>query len=87
MFALKWADNVVESYRATYRSADESRIQVYAIRFDDEALAHPTPPEGTRHPPRGATSRVVLGPTVVLLSAGTSNGCFEAIGNYVRSLR
>ena len=86
-FALRWADNVVEAYRATYRLTDESLINVAAVRFDDEQLATPAPPPGTRTMARGITSRVVLGPIVVLISAGASSDCFRAIESYVRSRR
>ena len=86
-FALKWADQVVEAYRATYRSADGFLIDVYAVRFDDPALALPNPPAGLRKMSRDVTSRVVLGPSVVLISTAANNGCFQAINDYVRSLR
>jgi len=86
-FALRWADNVVEAYGATYLSSDDSSINVYAVRFNDEKLATPAPPAGTRNLARGATNRVVLSPTVVLVVAGTRSSCFEAISEYVRSLR
>jgi hypothetical protein len=86
-YALKWADHVVEAYRATYQLADESVIDLAAVRFDDQTLARPTPPPGTRSVRRGVNSRVVLGSSVVLISAGAASSCFAAIGNYVRSLR
>jgi hypothetical protein len=85
-FALRSADNIVDAYTATYVSTDDS-INVYAVRFDDEKLARPEPPAGTRSVPRGATYRAVIGPTVVLVAARTRSGCFEAISDYVRSLR
>ena len=84
---LSWAEDVVEAYRATYRQADGSPIIVAAIQFNDARLATPTPPFGTRSATRGMTSRIVLGPTVVLVAAGASSGCFEAIENYLRSVR
>lgn len=86
-FALRWADNVVEAYKARYRQADASLIDVAAIRFDDERLATSAPPVGTRRASRGITSRVVLGPIVVRIAAGARSDCFQAIENYVRSLR
>ena len=83
---LRWAEDVVEAYRATYQT-DESLITVAAIQFNDARLATSTPPFGTRSAARGMTSRIVLGPTVVLVAAGASSGCFEAIENYLRSAR
>lgn len=86
-YALKWVEHVVESYLAAYRSAEQSPIEVFALRFDDQTLAHDTPPAGTRLPTRGVRRRVVLGATVVLVSAGAESSCFAAIENHVRSLR
>jgi hypothetical protein len=84
---LSWAEDVVEAYRATYWQADGSPITVAAIQFNDVRLATPTPPFGTRSAARGMTSRIVLGPTVVLVAAGASSGCFEDIETYLRSVR
>jgi hypothetical protein len=86
-YRLKWADHVVEAYRARYRSGDESAIDVFAVRFDDEALASPTPPAGKTRVRLGVANRLVMGPTVVLVSAVASNGCFQRINEYVASLR
>ena len=69
-WASRWAEDVVEAYRATYRQADESLITVAAIQFNDERLATLEPPAGTRSATRGMTSRIVFGPTVVLIAAG-----------------
>jgi hypothetical protein len=86
-FALRWADDVVEAYRATYGQTDASFINVAAIQFNDERLASPAPPPGTRNAARGESSRVVLGPIVMFISAGAGSDCFTAIEGYVRSLR
>jgi hypothetical protein len=86
-WASKWAEDVVEAYRATYRQADESLITVAAIQFNDESLATPEPPAGTRSATRGMTSRIVLGPTVVLIAASATSGCFRTIEDYLRSVR
>ena len=86
-WASRWAEDVVEAYRATYRQADESLIIVAAIQFNDERLATLEPPAGTRSATRGMTSRIVFGPTVVLIAAGASSDCFRAIEDYLRSVR
>jgi hypothetical protein len=86
-WASMWAEDVVEAYRATYRQTDESLITVAAIQFNAERLATPEPPVGTRRAVRGITSRIVLGPTVVLVAAGASSDCFSAIENYLQSVR
>ena len=80
---LKWADNVVEAYWATYRAPDESLIDVTAVRFNDEALVRPAP----LTPPRGMVTRISFGPTVVLVSSSVDSDCFKAISRYVQSLR
>jgi hypothetical protein len=83
----RWAEDVVEAYRATYRLADESLITVAAIQFNDPRLATPEPPMGTRSAARGMTSRIVLGPTVALIAADAGSECFRAIEDYLRSVR
>ena len=86
-WASRWAEDVVEAYRATYRQADESLIIVAGIQFNDERLATLEPPAGTRSATRGMTSRIVFGPTVVLIAAGATSDCFRAIEDYLRSVR
>ena len=86
-WASSWAQDVVQVYRATYRQTDESLITVAAIQFNHERLATAEPPAGTRSAPRGMTSRIVLGPTVVLIAAGASSDCFRAIESYLWSVR
>jgi hypothetical protein len=79
--------DVVQAYRATYRQTDESLITVAAIQFNHERLATTEPPAGTRSAPRGMTSRIVLGSTVVLIAANASSDCFRAIESYPWSVR
>ena len=86
-WSSRWAEDVVEAYRATYRRADESLVTVAAMQFDDERLATAEPPFGARRVARGTTSRIVLGPTVVQISADETSDCFRAIETYLRSLR
>jgi hypothetical protein len=87
VFLLKLADNVVEAYHAVYASADDSGVGVWAVRFNDEALAKPERPPGVMTPPRGFRSRSVQGATVVVVSASSPNECVRAIDSYVRSLK
>jgi hypothetical protein len=86
-WASRWAEDVVEAYRATYRQTDESLVTVAAIQFNDDRFATPEPPVGTRSAAPGMTSRIVLGPTVVLIAAGASSECFRTIETYLRSVR
>lgn len=89
VFLLKWADDVVDAYRAVYASSGGSEVGVWAVRFNDDNLAKPEPPPGTIHPTRsrGFRSRLVLGATVVLVTAPASNECVRAIDGYIRSLK
>jgi hypothetical protein len=86
-WASSWVQDVVQAYRATYRQTDESLITVAAIQFNHERLATTEPPAGTRSAPRGMTSRIVLGSTVVLIAANASSDCFRAIESYPGSVR
>ena len=86
-WASRWAEDVVEAYRATYQQTDQSLITVAAIQFNDERLATTERPMGTRSGARGMTRRIVVGPTVVLIAAGASSDCFRSIENYLRSVR
>jgi hypothetical protein len=88
-FLLKLADDVVEAYRAVYVSADGAEVGVWAVRFNDDALAKPEPPPGMINPPtrRGFRNRVVQGATVVLVTAPSPNECVRAIDGYIRSLK
>jgi hypothetical protein len=87
-YQLRWADGVAEAYRATYLWSDGSEVDVSAVRFEEEKLAGaPPPPAGPTLVDR-AVSRIVIGPSVVLVSArGGTNNCFETIRDYIQSLR
>jgi hypothetical protein len=89
VFLLKWADDIVDAHRAVYASSDGSEVGVWAVRFNHGNLAKPEPPPGTIHPPRsrGFRSRLVLGATVVLVTAPASDECVRAIEGYIRSLK
>jgi hypothetical protein len=84
-FHLRWADGVAEAYRATYVWSDGSEVDVSAVRFEEETLARtPVAPTSVDR----TASRIVIGPSVALVSAGgRTNSCFEAIRDYVQSLR
>ena len=86
-YFLRFADGIVDAYRATYQWSDESDVDVYAVRFEGEDLVRELPRE--RASSRGGvTSRVVIGPAVALVSArGGVNRCFEAVRAYIQSLQ
>ena len=86
-WASSWAQDVVEAYRATYRQTDESLVTVAAIQFKDDRLATAGPPAGTRSAVTGMSTRIVLGPTVVLIVAETGSDCVRAIEAHLRSVR
>lgn len=84
---LKWADNVVDAYHATYLASGASPIEVLAVRFNDAALAREGPVPGTRPPPRGMVTRVVLGPMVALVLSPVNSDCFKAVSRHIQALR
>lgn len=86
-YALQWADNVSEVYRAAYRTTNGTLVEVFTVRFDDEALARPKPPAGTTRGGRGVSNRVEVGATVVVVAASATSPCFESISKHVASLR
>jgi hypothetical protein len=68
---------------------DGHQIQVFAVTFDDETLT--AAPESlvlsaTLNPPRGLTTRLVRGATVVRVSAPISVDCFGAVRAHIESL-
>jgi hypothetical protein len=87
-YQLRWAEGVAEAYRATYLWSDGSEVDVSAVRFEDEKLAGATPPQGVLFSVAGTTSRIVMGPNVVMVSARSgTNSCFETIRDHIQSLR
>ena len=85
-FELRWADNILEAYRAVY-SSNGSEVQVLAVMFNDEKLVTPEPLSETVGRRPGATSRIVRGATVIRVSAPTPTECFRAIRAYMESLK
>jgi hypothetical protein len=81
---LKLADDVREAYHAAYASADRSQTEVFAVTFSDATLAKPESLSATMNPPPGLRSRVVRGPTVIVVSGGRRE-CFRAVDEYIRS--
>jgi hypothetical protein len=80
-YFLRSADGVRAAYRAVYLAPDESPIQVYAVRFETEALAAATrAPRST-----GAVYHAVRGADAILVSARASSPCFDAIRDHVAS--
>jgi hypothetical protein len=86
-FELKLADNVMQAYHATYVSADASEVEVFALTFNDAALARAEPLSATLNPSRGFRSRVVRDATVIVVTASTSHECARAVDRYIRSLK
>lgn len=91
------AEDVVESYRARYLSADQQRIEVYAVRFNDPALTRAA--SLTRlmaDPAKDRRPRIVIGAIAVLVFQSTgpgarptdrSEGCLQAVTNYISALK
>ena len=84
----KWADNILGAYRAAYGSWDGRQVEVFAVTFNDVKLT--TAPESVSamlNPPRGLTTRLVRGATVIRVSASTSTECFRAVRAHIESLK
>ena len=89
------ADDVVESYRARYISANQQRIDVYAVRFNDPALTRAAAlnqllPDASPQP------RIILGSAAVLVllsgpatpsgARGAGERCRRAVTDHVVQL-
>jgi hypothetical protein len=86
-YALSSADGVAEGYRATYAGPEGFETDVFAVKFETEALARDA---YTRPSPRtpGVQDRVAIGPLVARVVAKRGrNACFEAILEHIRSFR
>jgi hypothetical protein len=83
----KWADDVVEGYRATYSSATGGQIQVSAVRFNDARWATSDSPLEAAHASRRASFRIVRGATAILVTGAAYDDCFNAISGYIRTLK
>ena len=86
---LKWAENILGAYHAAYVSLGGSQVDVFAVTFNNVKLT--AAPESmisaTLNPPRGFTTRLVRGATVIRVSAPTSMECFMAVRAYIESLK
>ena len=84
----KWADNILGAYHAAYVSWDGRQVEVFAVTFNDVKLT--TAPESVSallNPPRGLTTRLVRGATVIRVSGSTSTECFRAVRAHIESLK
>jgi hypothetical protein len=84
-YFLASADGVAAAYRAEYLAENETTIDVYAVRFESEALAAAT----SRRAPPDNVQRIVRGQDVVMVAARGRgpDSCFEAIRDHAASLR
>jgi hypothetical protein len=83
----QWTDNILEAYRATYMSVGGG-VDVFAVTFNDPKLTvAPESVSAALNPPRGFTTRLVRGATVVRVSASTSAACFGAVRTHIESLK
>jgi hypothetical protein len=83
----KWADDVVEAYRATYQTADGGQVQVSAVRFNDSRWATVDSPSRALAKSAGASIRVVRDATVILISGASRGDCFESINRHIAALK
>jgi hypothetical protein len=81
----KEAENVIESYRAVYVGADASRIDVYAVRFDDPKW---TGRALMSRVVEGVQRRIIVHETLaVAVLPGEGGDCFRAVVDYIASVR
>jgi len=84
----KWAENILEAYRAEYVSGDTGRVEVFAVTFSDAKLTvAPDSLSAVLNPPRETGHRIVRGATVVRVSVHTSAACFGAVRAHIESLK
>ena len=83
-----WADNIVQAYHAAYTAIDGNQVEVFAVTFNDPKLT--TAPQSVSailNSPRGVTTRLVRGATVIRISAAASTECLSAVRAHVESLK
>ena len=84
----KWTQHVVEGYRALYDSADDSVVDVVAIKFDDARLANESAPvTGSRRTIPALNDRFTMGAVLVQVVGTARTECFQAVHAYLRTLK
>ena len=74
----KWVEHVLEGYRALYDSADDSVVDVAAIKFDDAKLVNES---------AALNDRLTIGAVLVQVVATARTECFQAVHAYLRTLK
>ena len=84
----KWAENILGAYHAAYAGMDGRQVEVFAVTFNDVKLtAAPESVSAMLNPPRGVTTRLVRGATVIRVSAPAATACFAAVRAHIESLK
>ena len=80
-YLLASADGVAAAYHAEYLAQNDTTIDVYAVRFETEALAAAT----QQRAPSDRMQRIVRGNDVIVVSARSrgADPCFAAIRDHV----
>ncbi|HKW00096.1 MAG TPA: hypothetical protein VJN96_09735 [Vicinamibacterales bacterium] len=81
-----WVANVREGYHAGYLSADNTTVDVTAIKFDDATLVTTTRTLPDTHEPHDVSDRVTLGAVVVVVRANSTTECFNAVDKHIKSI-
>jgi hypothetical protein len=87
-YQLKYAESVRQAYQAQYIGPLGSAVHVFAVTFKDARLAQADASSGRARRARGATTRVVIGPTVVRVIARQGRSeCFDMVNRHIESLK
>lgn len=82
----KQMEGVLEAYRARYLAPDGSRVDVYAVRFDDPKLTVAASLSQLKKP--GRPGRVIVrDATAVRVLPGSGGDCFRAVADYIASMQ
>ena len=84
----KWVQHVLEGYRALYDSADDSVVDVAAIKFDDARLVNESAAvAGSRRAIPALNDRWTIGAILVHVVATARTECFQSVHAYLRTLK
>ena len=84
----RWAEEIVEGYRAEYYVSDDGTIiEVAAVRFNTEKQTADATSSirSLLQMPRGATYLRVIGTVAVRVAASSTNDCFRTVDQHIRA--
>lgn len=84
----RWAEDIVEGYRAEYYASDDATIiEVAAVRFNTEQQAADATSSvrSLLQLPRGTTYLRPVGTVAVRVAASATNDCFRVVDQHIRA--